>query len=539
MASKKYTFKPPEFFSDKKFLFGVNLLIFLLFSALCAFGIYNHEAWFDEAQSYLIARDESVRDILFSVPHYEGHPPLWHLILKLVISLGAPYELTLKSVQLVTYITALFLVEFRAPFSLPVKAVIPASYFFAFQYGVLARPYAMLMCSFFLAAICYKKRFEKPFAYMLCLIFMCLCHSYGMAAAGGLVISDIITMWADVKKPSALVKKIISDKKLFASYIILLTAAIAVVLMIVPADDTYASNTVSKYPYIFYYLCSWLMLPSECLFTAFVVEDKLQATQISAVQFIITAAISLVVWYFIFRLAKSRKKLITAFVTYAAIAFMPAVYSTVNHFGIFFIYLIFLMWICADEKKLSLADICVKSKSPAIFRVQKLAFCLITLISVCINFSWNEICFSTDMYESYYPGKKIAELIKENNLEDYSWVTFWDCYTPNTNVYEPAVVTINPYFDKNLFCNMADDKTYFTHKNADKAGYAEYLEGIKSMGEPDYILGHPDVINSVFIELKLNKEDYRSVIFDLNHYVLKSNFMPTTVQVYVRKEILE
>jgi len=539
MALKKYTLKPPKIFSDKKFLFGINVLIFLISAALCLFGIYHHEAWFDEAQAYLIARDESVWNILFSVPHYEGHPPLWHLILKLVISLGVPYEFTLKSVQFVTFITALFLVEFKSPFNLMTKAIIPASYFFAFQYGVLSRPYALLMCSFLLAAMSHKKRFEKPFIYMVCLIFMCLCHSYGMAAAGGLIISDIIAMLAEVKKPSALVKKITSDKKLFSSYIILLASAIAIMLMIMPADDTFASNTVSLYPFVFYYLCSWLFIPSECLFTSFITAEKLQNMQISAVQFTITAVISLAVWYFIFRFAKSRNKLITVFVTYAAVAFLPAMYSTFNNFGIFVIYLIFTMWICADEKMLSFDDICVKSDSPMWLRVQKFVFCIMILTSVGINLSWNEICFSTDYYETFYPGKKIADTIKKYNLEDYNWIAEWDYFTPNANVYEGTVVTVNPYFEKNIFSNMYENKTYFTHKNADKSDYPEYLEKIKAMGKPDYIIGEPESINDIFIVLELDKNDYRSVLYELDYHVIKGVPNPITTQVYGRKDILK
>ena len=40
-----------------------------------------HEPWYDEAVAWQIARSASVKDILFEIPHYEGHPPLWHLIL--------------------------------------------------------------------------------------------------------------------------------------------------------------------------------------------------------------------------------------------------------------------------------------------------------------------------------------------------------------------------------------------------------------------------------------------------------------------------
>lgn len=71
-----------------------------------------HEPWFDEAQSWLIARDCSWHDLLLVRPHYEGHPPLWWLLLAIPARLGVPYEWGIKSIQLVT---AVFFVWVAVP----------------------------------------------------------------------------------------------------------------------------------------------------------------------------------------------------------------------------------------------------------------------------------------------------------------------------------------------------------------------------------------------------------------------------------------
>ena len=52
---------------------------------------HYHEPWFDEAQAWQIAKCASIKEILFKIPHYEGHPPLWHLILAIPAKLGVPY----------------------------------------------------------------------------------------------------------------------------------------------------------------------------------------------------------------------------------------------------------------------------------------------------------------------------------------------------------------------------------------------------------------------------------------------------------------
>ena len=85
--------------NNRNLLTGV--IITVAVTVIAVFGAFIHEPWFDEAQAYVVARDASLHDILFYLPHYEGHPPLWHLILKAALIFGLPYELTLKGVQFI------------------------------------------------------------------------------------------------------------------------------------------------------------------------------------------------------------------------------------------------------------------------------------------------------------------------------------------------------------------------------------------------------------------------------------------------------
>lgn len=78
----------------------ITLIIYLL--GVCTVSFF-HEPWFDEAQAWAIARSGTIKEILFDIPHYEGHPPLWHLILVPFAKLGAPYELSLAAVNIFFY----------------------------------------------------------------------------------------------------------------------------------------------------------------------------------------------------------------------------------------------------------------------------------------------------------------------------------------------------------------------------------------------------------------------------------------------------
>lgn len=73
-----------------------RIAVFAAYIAVVACVMAFHEPWFDEAQSWLIARDASFRDMLLVRPHYEGHPPLWWLMLSVPAKLGVPYEIGLK-----------------------------------------------------------------------------------------------------------------------------------------------------------------------------------------------------------------------------------------------------------------------------------------------------------------------------------------------------------------------------------------------------------------------------------------------------------
>lgn len=123
----------------------VHKIVVLLYCALHLFMTLFHEPWYDEAEAWQIARCASVKDILFTIPHYEGHPPLWHLILAIPAKLNLPYELSLSLISLLfsALVVALFLKY--APFPEGVKVFVPFTYFAFYQYSVIARPYCMMM----------------------------------------------------------------------------------------------------------------------------------------------------------------------------------------------------------------------------------------------------------------------------------------------------------------------------------------------------------------------------------------------------------
>lgn len=134
------------------------LALFLLW--LLVVGAH-HEPWFDEAQAWLLARDLGLRELLVDALRYEGTPPLWHLVLWGAIRCGLPYGLVfLLPVACVGAAAAVIL--WRAPFPPVLRLLSIAGYYPAYQYGVLARGYALTLLLVIAAAALFAERTRRP-----------------------------------------------------------------------------------------------------------------------------------------------------------------------------------------------------------------------------------------------------------------------------------------------------------------------------------------------------------------------------------------
>jgi hypothetical protein len=159
-------------------------LAFAVYIITIILGVTNHESWADEAQSWLIVRDNSLGEIFRILPS-EGHPPLWYLILFPLAKSGAPYE-SIKWLTAFIAIAAIYILLFRTRLHLFVKLLIPFSYMFLVEYALFGRSYSLI--AFFIAAIIslYPMRFEKPWLYALAVIGLFNTHILIFSFCAGL-----------------------------------------------------------------------------------------------------------------------------------------------------------------------------------------------------------------------------------------------------------------------------------------------------------------------------------------------------------------
>src|SRR6266542_4492921 len=160
--------------------------IFILYIFILSYTIAHHELWSDEIHSWNIAKASvSLFDLIHNT-RYEGHPPIWYIILWSISKLT--HDVTY--IQIPQFIIAsliVFIVLFFSPFPLVIRILIPFGYYFLFEYAVLSRNYAVGILP--ALCICYilQKDFKsKLLLYYVLLFFMSNTHLLAAILAGSL-----------------------------------------------------------------------------------------------------------------------------------------------------------------------------------------------------------------------------------------------------------------------------------------------------------------------------------------------------------------
>ena len=121
---------------------AIPIGLFLVYFILLALATTKHTFWRDEAQAWLIARDSPNLRLLFRNLRYEGHPPLWHMVLLPLTRISwNPNWMKLPNFVFAIFSAALVLTDKRL--SLFTRTGITFSYYLLFEYAVITRNYML------------------------------------------------------------------------------------------------------------------------------------------------------------------------------------------------------------------------------------------------------------------------------------------------------------------------------------------------------------------------------------------------------------
>jgi hypothetical protein len=146
------------------------LVLSVAYMVVIGWGMANHEIWMDEAQHILLARDShSFKELIYN-SRYEGHPPLWNILLFLITSFSHNV-VWIQSAHLVIATCSVFLILRFAPFPLIAKLLIISGYFMLYEYSVLCRNYSLSLL-FLILIMVYMTREKKNYILLFFLLIL-------------------------------------------------------------------------------------------------------------------------------------------------------------------------------------------------------------------------------------------------------------------------------------------------------------------------------------------------------------------------------
>lgn len=545
------------------------LLAFVLYIAIIAIVMCFHEPWFDEAQSWLIARDSSLADIISVRTHYEGHPPFWNLLLAIAAKNGVPYEFGIKGIQLVCASLLGAWLIFKSPFksaSSLATFLIPFTYFACFQYGVTSRPYALLCLSLLVAAHYWNSADSKTssaWKLAISLMFMCLLSVYGIAFAAGFTIAWIWRVFSkNISKTlnfssilHAIKATIASNWARLISWGLIAIFGAANLALVWPAKNAFATratidgnSTIAKcFAFIF-------VMPSESMFTSFYGDISMRRMPFDFLPITICTIFSLVIWAFAIKIAKRRKLLAVLVIPYLVLTIVAVRYFTLHHAGLIFVFLLSVLWISHIKEPLSSKDIpaIFVKVAPTKFRfIKNKAFKINLLISIILapSLIWNAFACVNDILFDYSPSRAVAQYISSNHLQNKRFVASWlhndeqvdesgkviSHEENDTHQYSWLLIGANPYFSKNLIDCAYKNKTFITNESPTASQQAQELTDCAAKGEPEFFVSESSQPWYYFLALNYNISHYNAYAVSNVKTSWKALVWESTATIYERK----
>lgn len=551
-------------------------IAFVLFIILSIVMYVFHEPWYDEIQAWMVATDASIGEMIFTLPHFEGHPPFWTLLLAIFAKTGVPMEVGLRIPTFLFASAAAFLVIFKAPFKKWIRCLIPFSYYLFYQYTVICRPYSLMFLGFVLAAMFYKERNQKPVRYLVALFMLCMSSAYGIMFAGVLCLIWTVEIIKELLGKD-FAKKAVQDKRTWA-LVCMLVLTVGLLVIIWPADNAFAQVRVVEFSKLRCLIYTFLVLPADALLTDVALMGRLQQydTIIKADYATILCIVITLVLYVVMITAAHifRKKaiLILPYVAFAGYAALGYFYN--HHIGIVPLFVLFVFWCAIDDKpaELKLPGFVQKLEKSMPGFARKTG-CFFVVLAVGMSVFWSFSAVKNDIKYPVWYAKDLAAMLEEYELTEYRVVNQWtyeeidtvetesktDVISETEGGYvistEVAQLNAQDYHQYVKMCNFVDvlaysdtkenyiynfnagdaNNRYVNHDMISQEESIAYLEKLGEQGYPDVIIGDPEILGMMGLDVK--EQRYIPVYAFVCYRVNKYNAIYAREFVYVREDI--
>ena len=215
-----------------------ELCLFLLFIVIGLSSILAHEIWRDEFQAFLIAKESVSLTDMFQRMQYEGHPPLWHLLLYGITRFsGSPLSMQLLHLAIACISAYLIL---RFPLPKPERYLLAFGYFPLYEYLAISRNYAPgFLLSILLTYLLLSER-RHYFWIAVVMFLLCLCNVYGIIISVSVTAYLLVEYIDRLRNQAGAIRK----EAVMAGTVILVAGIALSVMAIAPPKNGYVELPV-------------------------------------------------------------------------------------------------------------------------------------------------------------------------------------------------------------------------------------------------------------------------------------------------------
>jgi hypothetical protein len=466
--------------------------VFGLYVLITGYTMAHHELWGDEIHSWNIAKGSGSFIDLISNIRYEGHPPVWYVVLW-AISKFTHNLAYVQTVHLVIALSIVFILLFLSPFPFATRLLLPFGYYFLFEYTIISRNYAIAVLLTFCICLIIKKSFRyKSLLYYLLVFLMSNTHLLAILLAASLHLYFLLVNVEQKKKQSVVLLHVLLGLLIFLPSL----------YFIFPPSDSQLNiqfwinrwNVHQLTAFIQAPLYAFIPIPAWWLYNTWNSQFLIVARESVGMLRVINLLISVLIPVIAFFILRKNKNAMILFLTNFLLSFIIAVavfsLTSERYAGFLFIGFIAAYWQYCDETP-------VTSKNKYLVN----AFLIVQLIG-------SVFIVSKDILLPFSNAHRVNELLKEVPGNEKTVADYW------------ALNTIAAFADRPFYCVDLQKEISFIQWNTDLAILQNkkyrYFEGIRNLFQKEAI--NKVYMVSIGSPTKLFKAD--SLLFKSYHVQL-------------------
>lgn len=451
--------------------------VFIAYAVVVGIGVAVHEPWWDEAQAWLLARDASLHDLLTRWLAYEGHPPLWYLILMIPAKAGFPYK-SINVISALAGIAGVIILLRLRHVPMLLRAAIPFTFYAAYEYTVVSRGYVLIPPLLCAIASFYDRRDRHPIRFAALLSLLSLVSVHGACIAAGLVLLFAVDFWR-----GRLSRETISFPALMAAASLLAITAASLALVLRPPGDLVTAVIIDR---------SFRFAKMANLAMLVIAETLLGRTDVWMTALSMVFAALLLYWL------HKRGRLLELAVLFAALLPVASMYFARWHDGLFFWAIVFVILLPARE-------------TPASTVVDRAGWAIVAVM-LAVHCVWTARSLFYDVRFNYTAARDAAVFVRDHGID-------------RTRLFGAGVrcLELQPYFQKNIFANWSapGGGAFWNWSRGNRWPYPEPAPQLGEMSRwlqdqlgqrPDYVVTASGFRSDAFYRALLRRRpDYREI----------------------------